>query len=597
MKFSVNNILRLLPPIILSVLASGCSFQSFNAQADANEVVDSTPEQNTDQFPAADPEIEYSEFDPETMYALLTAEIAAQRGRYDITLLNYVQQAGKTKDIAVTKRAFRIAQYLKASNAQLQLSKVLAEIEPNDIEANQLAAFHHARNKKYEEAMVYMEKIIELDGDADLDRLAAHSKTLTQEEQQTLLNLYTSLYQRHPDNKEVIYSLAVIQKNTGHTDEAVATLAPLLAKEPEFQPAILLQAGLLYDQQKLPEAIQYLEEQTDNFPENRKMGTLYGRLLIDDKQLDEAQSVFKELMERFPEVAGLRLSYALVSLENKDEDEAIEQFNLLLDSQQHTNESHFYLGRIADKEKQTEKAIQHYLSVESGTHFYSSISRASFLMAQEGLLNEALMGLEKLRGAAPDQAENFWLIEVNLLLDIQEDDLALGSINIALMDFPNNSKLLYSRSMLLDKAGRLDEMEEDLRTILKTEPNNAVALNALGYTLADKTSRLMEAFDLISKAHELNPNNPAILDSMGWVYYRMGNFEKSIEYLNSAYLQFPDPEVAAHLGEVLWQSGDKDGARTIWQESLKKESTNTIVQDTMKRLGASVSDAQPVEQP
>jgi Flp pilus assembly protein TadD len=151
--------------------------------------------------------------------------------------------------------------------------------------------------------------------------------------------------------------------------------------------------------------------------------------------------------------------------------------------------------------------------------------------------------------------------------------------------------------MLLDKAGRLDEMEEDLRTILKTEPNNAVALNALGYTLADKTSRLMEAFDLISKAHELNPNNPAILDSMGWVYYRMGNFEKSIEYLNSAYLQFPDPEVAAHLGEVLWQSGDKDGARTIWQESLKKESPNTIVQDTMKRLGASVSDAQPVEQP
>lgn len=597
MKLSTYNILRSVSLVTLSTLISGCSLQSLNTQADANQATDLTTEQNIEQFPSADPAIEYSDFDPETMYALLTAEIAAQRGRYDITLLNYVQQATKTKDIAVTKRAFRIAQYLKASNAQLQLSKVLAEIEPNDIEANQLAAFHHARNKKYEAAMGYMEKIIELEGDADLERLAAHSKTLSKEEQETLLNLYTSLYQRHPNNKDVIYSLAVIQKNTGHTDEAVATLAPLLVKEPEFQPAILLQAGLLYDQQKLSEAIEYLEEQTDNFPENRKMGTLYGRLLIDDKQLDEAQSVFKDLMERFPEVAGLRLSYALVSLENKDQDEAIKQFNLLLDSQQHTNESHFYLGRIADNENKTEEAIQHYLSVESGTHFYSSVSRASFLMAQEGLLNEALTGLEKLRQAAPDQAENFWLIEVNLLLDLKEDDLALGSINIALMDFPTNTKLLYSRSMLLDKAGRLDEMEQDLRTILETEPNNAVALNALGYTLADKTTRFMEAFDLISKAYQLNPNNPAILDSMGWVYYRMGNLEKSLEFLQLAYSQFPDPEVAAHLGEVLWQKGDKEGAQAIWQESLKGESSNTIVVETMKRLGAPTPPISTTEQP
>lgn len=594
MKFSVHNILRLISPVFFIALASGCSLQSLNSQAKIDDTPKTPSELVANQIPPVDPVIEYAEFDSETMYALLTAEIAAQRGRYDITLLNYVQQARTTKDLAIIKRAFRIAQYLKASNAQLQLSKVWAEVEPNDIEANQLAAFHHARNKKYEEAMGYMEKIIELEGNADLDRLAAHAKTLPVEEQQTLLNLYTSLYERHPQNKEVIYSLAVMQKNTGHTDDAIATLAPLLQQEPEFEPAILLQAGLLYDQKKLEEATEYLKEKTEEFPDNRKMGTLYGRLLIDSKELDEAQDVFKELMERFPDVAGLRLSYALVSLENKDEAEAIEQFNILLEAQQHTNESHFYLGRIADSRKEPAKAIQHYLSVESGTHFYSAISRASFLMAEEGRLDEALIGLEKLRKAAPDQAENFWLIEANLLLDINEEDLALGSINIALMDFPNNSKLLYSRSMLLDKAGRLEEMEADLRTILAAEPNNAVALNALGYTLADKTTRVMEAYDLITKAYALNPDNPAILDSMGWVYYRMGNLEKSLEYLNLAYAQFPDPEVAAHLGEVLWQSGEKDKALALWKESLKesqaKESKSTIVQDTMKRLGVSLDE-------
>jgi tetratricopeptide (TPR) repeat protein len=598
MKFSIstlspffNALLLTFNAFLLTIIVSGCSLQTVTPQEEKTPE-DPANQEITGTLPPIDPEIEYSEFDPETMYALLTAEIAAQRGRYDITLLNYVQQARKTKDLAITKRAFRVAQYLKAGNAQLQLSKVWAEIEPNAIEANQLAAFHHARSKQYEEAMGYMEKILELEGNADLDRLASHSKTLPKEEQQTLLRLYTELHQRHPDNAQTIYSLAVIQKNMGQTDEAESTLKPLLKSDPDFQPAILLQAGLLYDKKQIPEATNYLEEQTDRFPENRQMATLYGRLLIDNKELDEAQSVFEDLKDKYPEVAGLKLSYALIALENKDEEEAIKQFNELLADEQHTNESHFYLGRIADTKKQNELAIKHYLSVESGTHFYSSLSRACFLLAQEGRLDDALITLDKYRQEAPDQAENFWLIEVDLLLNVKENDLALGSINIALIDFPKNTKLLYSRSMLLDKAGRLDEMEADLRVIIEAEPNNAVALNALGYTLADKTTRLMEAHDLILKAYEIKPGNPAILDSMGWVYYRMGNIEKSLSFLKQAYAKFPDPEVAAHYGEVLWQTGSKEEALKIWELALEKESESTLVQDTMKRLGAQIPDSE-----
>jgi len=596
MKFSTSTFSRFFNAFLLTTVVSGCSFQAVKSQ---EEKVSEAPESQeiTGQLPPLDTEIEYAEFDSETMYALLTAEIAAQRGRYDITLLNYVQQARKTKDLAVTKRAFRVAQYLKAGNAQLQLSKVWAEIEPNAIEANQLAAFHHARSKQYDEAMGYMEKILELEGNADLDRLAAHSKTLPAEEQQTLLRLYTELHQRHPNNPQAIYSLAVIQKNLGQTDEAESTLAPLLKNDPDFQPAILLQASLLYDRKQIPEATKYLEEQTERFPENRKMATLYGRLLIDNKELDEAQSVFEDLKNKYPDVAGLKLSYALVALENNDEEEAVSQFNELLAEEQHTNESHFYLGRIADNKKQTELAIKHYLSVESGTHFYSSLSRACFLLTQEDRLNDALITLDKFRQKAPDQSENFWLIEVDLLLNVKENDLALGSINIALIDFPKNTKLLYSRSMLLDKAGRLEEMESDLRAIIEAEPNNAVALNALGYTLADKTTRLMEAFDLISKAYEIKPSNPAILDSMGWIYYRMGNIEKSLSFLEQAFAKFPDPEVAAHYGEVLWQNGDKEDALEIWKAGLEKESESTLIQNTMKRLGASLNTTKNSDTP
>ena len=587
MKFSASTFSRLFNTVLLTIIVSGCSLQTVTPQEENSNPEASNTQAVSGQPPLIDTEIEYAEFDPETMYALLTAEIAAQRGRYDITLLNYVQQARKTKDLAITKQAFRVARYLKAGNAQLQLSKVWAEIEPNTIEANQMAAFHHALNNQYKAAIGYMEKILELEGNAGLDTLATHTKTLPTEEQQTILQLYTELHQRHPNNSQVIYSLAIIQKNMKQLDEAETTLTPLLKDDPNFQPAIILQASLLYDKKQIPEATRYLEEQTDRFPDNRKMGTLYGRLLIDNKELNEAQSVFEDLKNRYPEVAGLKLSYALVALENKNEEEAIDQFNELLAEEQHTNESHFYLGRIADNKKQTEPAIKHYLSVESGTHFYSSLSRACFLMAQEDRLNDALIILDNFRQKAPDQAENFWLIEVDLLLNTKENDLALGSINIALIDFPKNTKLLYSRSMLLDKAGRIEEMEADLRTIIEAEPNNAVALNALGYTLADKTTRLMEAFDLISKAHKIKPDNPAILDSMGWVYYRMGNIEKSLSFLKQAFAKFPDPEVAAHYGEVLWQSGNKEAALKAWEAGLQKESESTLIQDAMKRLNAS----------
>jgi len=166
-------------------------------------------------------------------------------------------------------------------------------------------------------------------------------------------------------------------------------------------------------------------------------------------------------------------------------------------------------------------------------------------------------------------------------------------LNTALRAMPESTTLRYTRSMLGERQNNLALMESDLREIIHREPDNVTALNALGYTLANRTDRYSEAFALISRALELAPEEPAILDSMGWILYRQGMYSQAVEYLSRAYAKFPDAEVAAHLGEVLWVSGDTATALSIWQSAILKDPNHEVLVQTMQRLGAPAQPTLP----
>jgi len=138
--------------------------------------------------------------------------------------------------------------------------------------------------------------------------------------------------------------------------------------------------------------------------------------------------------------------------------------------------------------------------------------------------------------------------------------------------------------MTAEKLNNLQQLEADLRRMLEIRPNDATALNALGYTLTDRTDRHQEAFGYISAALEQRPEDPAIIDSMGWVLYRLGRPDEALPYLQRAYEAYPDPEIASHLGEVLWVLGQKKEARRIWQDTLKAHPDNDIIKETVNRL-------------
>ncbi|MTI99930.1 MAG: tetratricopeptide repeat protein [Marinobacter adhaerens] len=564
---------------LIGLTLAGCASLTGTEEAPAPGEKAATETKTEPQLP-----VEYADFEPETLYLLLSAEIAAQRGRYDITLVNYLKAAKQSRDQTVIERAMRIAQSLNGDNAQKQLAELWLEIDPDNLQAHRISAIQAVKGNDLQTAIHHMERIMDQGGDADFDSLAAMAANLPPEQQQELLALYNEMSGRHPDTPELEYSIALLLKVTGQPQEALDRLEPLLEENANFQPAIILKGDLLYQTGQKSSALDYLLTNTRRFPANRQMGTLYGRMLINEGELQAAQDEFARLVKRYPETPGLRLSHALVALENGQTDLAREELTKLAEQGHHTSEANYYLGRIEDQAGNTEQAIGYYQSVEQGNYYFPALARASSLLAENGRLEDAIDRIRRLREANPRQAENFWLLEVNLLLDQEQQQEALSTATEALEEHPDNIEIRYARAMLYDGIGQTADAEADLRQIIEQEPENAVALNALGYILTTRTDRLREARGYIEKALQLDPDNPAILDSMGWVLFLEGQIEPSLDYLSRAWAAFPDPEVAAHYGEALWMNGAEEQARIIWQEGLEQDSDHEVLRETIDRL-------------
>jgi len=559
-------------------LASGCASLSSPS---------SPPDTGTDEVapPAAvEQTTEYRDFEPDVLYLLLSAEIAGQRGRYDVTLMNYLEAAQRSRDPGVIERAMHIAQSLHGDSVQSRLAELWLEVEPDNLQAHRIAAIQAVRRGDLPTALTHMEAIMMQGGDADFDSLAIMAGSLPQTQQQELLSLYEELASRHPDTPELEYGIALLLKVSGEPERALARLEPLLEKHDNFQPAIILRADLLYQTGQTREALNYLTTNTRRFPDNRRMGSLYGRMLLNEGELQAAQDEFARLVQLYPDVSGLRLSHALVAMENGQTDIARRELSQLLEQGQHANEARYYLGRIADDDGDTDTAITHYLAVTQGSYHFPALARASALLAQQGQLDEAIGHIRALRERNSAQAETYWVLEINLLLENGRRQQAMAVATNALETYPDNSQIRYARAMLLDSMGQAAASIQDLLRIIEHEPDNAVALNALGYILTVRTDRLQEARTYIERALELDPENPAIIDSMGWLLFREGQLMPALRYLKQAWEAFPDPEVAAHYGEALWMSGDETQAREIWQKGLEQDPEHEVLRETIRRL-------------
>ena len=564
--------------LLAFVFLSGC-------QALAPVSPDGTPPVE-DSTPAPEKPKVYSSFSEETVFSLLTAELAGQRNRFDIALDNYVTQAINTQDPGISERAFRIAEYLGADQAALDTSLIWAKNAPDDLEAQRAAAIQLARAGRYDDSMAYMEKVLQGKGDTHFDFLALSAADTDQDTRNGLMKSFDRLLQKHPKNSQLVFGKALLLQQDDETEAALKLLEKNPPEEGEIAP-ILLRARLLQSLNRGKEAIPLLEKSIKKYPEDKRLRLTYARTLVEQDRMEDAKVQFANLVQQYPDDDELRYSLALVCLEAKAWDEAKGYLEDLIARESHVDSAHLNLGRIAEERNDPQAALLEYAQVNPGNDYLPAQLRQADILMSNGRTDEAEKRLAAARDAEPDYAIQLYLIQAETLSANNQGERAWKVLQQALLQFPDDLNLLYTRAMQAEKRNDLVQMEKDLRLIIKRDPDNAMALNALGYTLSDRTTRYDEAKVLIEQAHKLNPEDPAVLDSLGWVNYRLGNLDEAERLLRMALERFPDQEVAAHLGEVLWVNGKQREARQIWEKFLKEQPESPILRSTIKRLTGS----------
>ncbi|MEO4014851.1 tetratricopeptide repeat protein [Pseudomonas rossensis] len=564
--------------LLAFVFLSGC-------QALAPVSSDGTPPVE-DSTPAPEKPKVYSSFSEETVFSLLSAELAGQRNRFDIALDNYVTQAINTQDPGISERAFRIAEYLGADQAALDTALIWAKNAPDDLEAQRAAAVQLARAGRYDDSMVYMEKVLQGKGDTHFDFLALSAADTDQDTRNGLMKSFDRLLQRHPNNSQLIFGKALLLQQDGDAKGALGLLEDNPPDDGEIAP-ILLRARLLQTLSRGDEALPLLQKSIKKYPDDKRLRLTYARMLVEQDRMDDAKVEFSSLVQQYPEDDELRYSLALVCLEAKAWDEAKGYLEDLIARESHVDSAHLNLGRIAEERNDPQGALIEYAQVGPGNDYLPAQLRQADILMNNGKTAEAQSRLAAERDEQPDYAIQLYLIEAETLSANKQPDKAWNVLEQALQKYPDDLNLLYTRAMQAEKRNDLAQMEKDLRLIIKRDPDNAMALNALGYTLSDRTTRYVEAKALIEQAHQINPEDPAVLDSLGWVNFRMGNLDEAERLLRQALDRFPDQEVAAHLGEVLWANGKQREAKQIWSKFLKEQPDSPILRSTIKRLTGS----------
>ena len=560
-------------PVVLStLLVSACATHKSTETTTA-------PADSTDEA-----EQHYASFPPDTLYDLMVAELGGQRQRYDLALGNYLKQAHKTQDVGVVKRAYQIASFVGAKQAALDAAMLWSKLAPDDAQALKASAFAFIQNGDYQQAVERMNQVLMKDKAADFEGMAAQAALLPDEGKTFLLDAFNKAAAKYPDNQSLMLGQAIVLQQLKRYDEALVVCDRLISSDRDYIKAIMIKGRILDSRGRDAEAERMLAKAVKTYPDRDRLRLLYARVLIGANKLPEARQQFEVLQQQSPNDTEVLLSLALIAMDSNMDDEAEGYLLRLLALGQRVNTANFYLGKLSEKQKKWAQAQKYYSSITPGKEFMMGQVAMAQMLARIGQWDKAREELDIARTLYPANSENLYLLEGEILMKRSEYKDAFELYNRALQRHPNAINLLYSRAMVQEKLDRLDGLMKDLKAILAMQPDNAIVLDALGYTLADRTGHLDEANKLISKAYALNSEDPAIMDSMGWIQFRLGNSAKALEFLEAAYKKFPDAEVAAHLGEVLWTLNRREEARALWAAALKKQPENKVLIETVNRL-------------
>lgn len=567
-----------------SLLLSSCAHAPLNQAGEQLEQTET--EDQAEQLQAESPGVLPNiELNSDLLYEFLLSEIAGQRGVDSIAVDSSADLAKKTRDPRLAMRATHLALQFGQYDKAIESLRIWREADPSSLIARRMLSSVLLRSGQLDEAGAEYLALLKADESHIGQAFVQIYQMLSgYPDKAAALKLYRELAQRYPQTAEAHWGVAQLAQAAGDEALAIDEAKQAHSLRPEWNMAVSLEAQLL--QKESPQqGLDVLRNYLSSYPEAQEIRLQYARALLDQKQYKPAREQFQRMADADPENPDFAYAIALISLQLNDLANAEKQLKQAMAKGKKDQDTvQYYLGQLSEAKKNEEEAIAYYREVKGGEYLLPAQIRLAYLLSKHDRLAEARQLLQQAQTGNNSQRVKLVMVEAQLLREANQFDEAYRILDQALEKMPNQSDLLYETAMMADKVGKPDVFEQLMRRLIKLKPDYAQAYNALGYGLLERNERIPEAMQLVEKALQLAPDDAAIMDSVGWGYYRSGKLDESVEMLRRAYAANDNPEIAAHLGEVLWVRGNKVEAKKIWQDSLKENSGNEQLQAVIKKF-------------
>ncbi len=516
---------------------------------------------------------------------LMQAEMALRQNLYREAVSEYRKAAELSDDPEIAQQATRIAYSYGFNEDALASAKRWAKLDAEDEEALLYVAQLYLRTGEVRKSRRSFEKLLKRGREPADERLLALIPFLSREDASLSYELMLKLAKPYKDSAEANYAVAVMALQAGETRVASERARKASAIEPDWVKPHLLYARALLLSGDEEGAIDYTSRLVGDDPDPDPEARLeLAIMLLSAGRDDDALSQVNQILLEQPSRSDALRLMAIINFRLERLDAARADFQDLLETGHFTMDALYYLGRIADRNSELKRAVRYYSQVTRGSNAIISQRRAAGIMAQMGEEEEALKHLSGFAGLNPNFAVDMLQAQAQLLSSMERYPEALEYYDKVVAYRPDSEGAYLGKAELLLLMGRLDDAINLYRKTAKRWPDSAMTLNALGYTLADRTDQYDEAAKLIQKALELDPESAAIIDSWGWVLHRQGQHDEALIHLERAYERFRDPEVASHIVEVLWALQRHDDAETTLENAELLYPDNELLKSVRERL-------------
>ncbi len=529
--------------------------------------------------------VRYPDQPGQAVYQILLAEIAMQRGDFELASKAYADLALRTRDPKVLERTIEVAGLARRFDLALETARLWLDVDPTSKRAQQLMASVMILSNQLDELAPNLVRMLESDKESLGENLLGLNRMFARnQDRHAVFSLIDKVCRPFFGVAEAHYAVAMAASSANVFERGLAEVRRALELRPDWEMAALLEAQLL-SRESPAEALSFLQGFVERNPKARDAQLNLARALIGEKRYVEAKHHFDQLLQTYPDAPEVVYPAAILALQQNDRVLAEAQLRHLLTLNiPDKSAPYYYLGQLAEEKKSSEEARAFYAQVGPGERYIPAQVRSAHLLAAQGQLDAARKQLSTAKADTPEERVQLVIAEAGLLRDAKQTQAAFDLLESALAGQPDDPDFLYEAALFAEKLGRVDVLESRLRKLIELRPESAQAYNALGYSYAERNLRLTEARELIEKALKLSPDDPFILDSMGWVLYRQGDLAGALATLELAYSKRDDPEVAAHLGEVLWALGRTEDARRTLREAQQKYPANETLADVVKKF-------------